>query len=367
MNEAKTILIIVPFFTLGGAETQALNIAVAFKEAGHKVLVLGFEKKNGILMEKLDALDLEYKLYFFDLSVLSKGGFNKFIKIFKLAKFVRSLKVDYLFPFTYFPNLLISIIWRFTKAKKCFWNQRGLETLSVSRLERLAKLMGPNYIANSNVCAEFIAKRHSIDVSRVAVIRNGVNKDNIKVDSSWRELAELTKDKLVFSMVANFYPEKKHVNMLQAWLKATGNAENKLLIFIGYSPQDIHLLRAKAMAFDLGIKNVLFLASSDDIGNLLKLTDVGVLISESEGCPNSVLECMQHGLPVVASDIPAILEVFNSENPLLKHFNDIDGLASSIELCFSEEYRAELGAKNQTLVNARYGMNELSSNYLKLV
>jgi len=367
MSDSKSILIIVPFFTLGGAETQALNVAVAFKEAGHNVRVLAFDKKNGILINKLEALGLEHHLYPFDLTILSKKGFSKFFKIVQLAKFIRSLKVDYLFPFTYYPNLLISLVWRFTKAKKCFWNQRGLERLSVSKLEEFAKLMKPEYISNSNVCADFIAKRHEIDREKVKVIRNGINEDNVKAKSSWEELEEITKGKLVFSMVANYYPEKKHVNMLQAWEKATKNDASKLLIFVGYSVQEVHIFRAKAMAYDLEISNVLFLPSSNNISSLLDKTDVGVLISESEGCPNSVLEYMQHGLPVIASDIAAIEEVFNNENPLLKNLNDIDGLAQAIEQCFDKEFRTRLGAANHKLVNSRYALSELSSNYLNLV
>lgn len=367
MDNPKKILIVVPFFTLGGAETQAVNVAVALKKAGHTVQVLAFEKKNGILIDKLVSLKLEHKLYPFDLGILHKGGIKKFIKILLLGKFVRSLKVDYLFPFTYYPNLLTSLIWRFTGAKKCFWNQRGLEKIGVSKIEILAKLMKPDYIANSNVCAEFIVKRHEIELSKVQVIRNGVNNEGLNKKSSWDEIEKITKDKLVFSMVANFYPEKKHINMLKAWSEATNNDPSKLLIFVGYSPNDIHILKAKGIAYDLQLKNVLFLPSSNDIGSLLRNTDVGVLISESEGCPNSVLEYMQYSLPVIASDIPAIVEVFDSQNPLLSDYNDIEGFTASIKKCDDESFRLKLGKLNNQLVNSRYSLDELSSNYIKLV
>lgn len=367
MDNPSKILIIVPFFTLGGAETQAVNVAVALKKAGHLVQILAFEKKNGILIDKLESLNLECKLYPFDLKLIHKGGIKKIIKIFLLGKFIRSLKVDYLFPFTYYPNLLTSLIWRFTGAKKCFWNQRGLEKLGVSKLESLAKLMKPDYIANSNVCASFIAKRHKLEVSKVQVIRNGVNKEGLDKKSSWDEIEKITKDKLVFAMVANFYPEKKHVNMLKAWSEATNNDPGKLLIFVGYSPNEIYILKAKATAYDLELNNVLFLPSSNNIDSLLKNTDVGVLISESEGCPNSVLEYMKYSLPVIASDIPAIQEVFSNQNPLLKNLNDINGLAQAIEQCFNEEFRDQLGIENYKLVNSRFAMRELSSNYLNLL
>ena len=49
-----------------------------------------------------------------------------------------------------------------------------------------------------------------------------------------------------------------------------------------------------------------------DVAGLLQAADIGVLSTRSEGCPNSVLEHMLAGLPVVATAIPALHEVFDA-------------------------------------------------------
>ena len=50
-----------------------------------------------------------------------------------------------------------------------------------------------------------------------------------------------------------------------------------------------------------------------NIDEYLQASDVYISCSKSEGLPNGVLEAMAVGLPVVLSDIPQHLEVYNVE------------------------------------------------------
>lgn len=358
------IAVVVPFFSLGGAETQALYVAELYKKAGFDVTVFAFEKKSGLLIDKLQRYGISHEYIPFKLETIHHGGFKKILGLLKVALFFKRLNFDYLFPFTYYPNVVCSAVWRLSGVKKCFWNQRGMEKLALNAIERLAIKMRPSYLSNAHVCAAFISKRHGLSKEIVKVIKNGIEKPLIIEDESFKAL---TKGKLVYIMVANFFPEKKHEFLLSAWRQATQNDSDKLLVLVGYSPSEVFLLKAKALAFDLSITNVHFMSSSDNISGLLQLADVGVLISESEGCPNSVLEYMLSSMPTIVSRIPATQEVFNKDYPLFSDLNDEADLVDCIKKCFNEEYRSEIGAQNYIRVMENYNLESLAKNYLSLV
>jgi len=63
-----------------------------------------------------------------------------------------------------------------------------------------------------------------------------------------------------------------------------------------------------------GNNNILFTGQRRDISNLLQLSDAFVSPSLSEGLPNTVLEAMASGLPVLLSEIPQHKEIFTGHD-----------------------------------------------------
>src|SRR3546814_4809262 len=61
-------------------------------------------------------------------------------------------------------------------------------------------------------------------------------------------------------------------------------------------------LLAKAASYGIP-SNVRFLGSREDVPSLVAGSDIGVLCSHEEGFSNAILEYMQAGLPVVATDV----------------------------------------------------------------
>jgi glycosyltransferase involved in cell wall biosynthesis len=77
-------------------------------------------------------------------------------------------------------------------------------------------------------------------------------------------------------------------------------------------------------------------------------SDIFVSSSLDEGMPNSMLEAMACGLPIVASDIPAHREIIKSgENGLLISSQNPKELAGAIEILVkNKSLRQELGKNN---------------------
>jgi glycosyltransferase involved in cell wall biosynthesis len=366
----KNIIIVLPFFTLGGAETQAYYVAEGLKDNGHNVTVIAFQKKNGALIKKLDEGGINWVLSTFDLSLVHQSGIKKLSRLFKFGRFLKSFNPDCLLPFTYYPNILCSSVSFLTGAKVCFWNQRGMESLGISLVEKIAKSNRPIYLANSIACAKFISTRHGFKESEVQIISNGIELKEPKNDIEyWSQKISKKNSELIYVMVANFFTEKNHLYLLKAWLKfcEDDKGQPKKLVLVGYSPNSSGLNEAKAFVYDYNIYNVVFLESTDDIIGLLNVCDVGVLTSSSEGCPNSVLEYMLYEKIAVVSKIAATEEIFGDDYEFFCDLENTDSLVQVLQKTTDHQLCLDQVKINKDRVLKKYSILKLKSAYNKLL
>jgi glycosyltransferase involved in cell wall biosynthesis len=82
----------------------------------------------------------------------------------------------------------------------------------------------------------------------------------------------------------------------------------------------------------------------DEKSDFMRSLDVFVLPSLTEGTPNSIVEAMAHGLPVIATRVGGIPDVVTSETGLLVPPGDAGALARAmIHLAGDSELRARMG------------------------
>jgi glycosyltransferase involved in cell wall biosynthesis len=122
---------------------------------------------------------------------------------------------------------------------------------------------------------------------------------------------------------------KGHEVTLRAVPKVVEAFPGARFLFVGDGPK---LNGLRGMARSLGIDGrVVFTGYVGDVAGIYAFTDVAVLSSHSEGVPQSVMQAMAAGVPVVATRVGGVPEVVVHESTgLLVNPSDHDALADGV-------------------------------------
>src|SRR5260370_21194415 len=152
-------------------------------------------------------------------------------------------------------SMVRGILWPFTGARACIWNQRceGRERLG-RWAEKLAIRFSPQIIANSDHGGQFLVNTLGVPSDRVRIVHNGVEPDLPQWDrATWRRHLGVTDDTFLASIVANLPTFKAHATLLTAWRRVVDHLRNRnqeaVLLLAGRFDEMYTSL--KAQAYDL--------------------------------------------------------------------------------------------------------------------
>jgi glycosyltransferase involved in cell wall biosynthesis len=173
-------------------------------------------------------------------------------------------------------------------------------------------------------------------------------------------------------MLARFSPEKDHITLLHAWrqvIDSLKRVERRAILVLAGSWQGTESC-AGAITHELFLEeHVRLLRHVDDVGGLLAATDIGVLSSRTEGLPNSVLESMWTGLPVVGTDIPGIREAVGPDGAqYLAPVGDARALAERI-LGFAADIglRKKVGDANRQRIHEHFSISSMLEGMTSII
>ncbi len=347
---------------LGGAERSALALARHLKEAeGAEVEVCALSAEGGRAVETAEGLGIPWR----PCPVLWSGPrWAKAAELLRLATFLRSRRPDALVPYCSFPNVLCGLVWRWTGAKTCVWNQQDVSPFRRlgPRLQRLAAARTPLFVCNAEHATRHLTETLGVPRERIRTVRPGIALEPPLLDGpAWRRRLGLGEDDLVACMVAHLHRQKDHATLLRAWRslvdRLTVAGRRAVLLLAGRPAGNEDALKALAFDLELGT-SVRFLGEVEDVAGLLSSCDIGVLSSPREGLPTAVLEYMAAGLPVAGTDIPGIREAVGEEGyPFLAPPGDADGLAQVLlRLAESQDLRRKLGRAGAERVRREFSL-----------
>ncbi|MEM9585847.1 MAG: glycosyltransferase [Planctomycetota bacterium] len=156
---------------------------------------------------------------------------------------------------------------------------------------------------NSGGVRDFYAGR-GIDPQKFRVIPNGI--EPLTVERISRDQAALrlgiAADRHWILAVGRLWPQKRYRDLIWAGELLATLREDTTLVIIGDGPQKGELLRHRDAVSHPN--HVRFAGHRDDVAQLLPHADLFWIGSEYEGQSNAVIEAMQAGVAVIASDIP---------------------------------------------------------------
>ncbi len=384
-----TILFVIAELTNGGIQTQVLHLSIYLKnELNLDVTIWGVKNYQKGFISRLNMAGIKYEMHpeilefnsntYHQLSILQKA-----IKWYKLVELIRKGRFEAIFPYSEPIDKVVNVIWRFTKAKVSFRFERGgndnPHKIKLNLYQWIAKKSNPTYISNSEHGRLSLSIKYNISKQKIKVIPNAfIEAQNIPIEEAWEVNIPKYKNSIVVTMLANFYNEKDQLTVIEAWAKINKTG-NSILIFAGMGEEDFckqNMNIAKKMVQELEIDNsVHFIGSISNVNKLLNVTNIGILSSISEGCPNAVLEYMGAGLPVIGTDIPGIREVLPiKQHNFLFPTGDIEKCAKIIkQMLDNEDTRLLIGRNNKFHVQnyfapekAFHAYKEILKNYIPL-
>lgn len=162
-------------------------------------------------------------------------------------------------------------------------------------------------------------------------------------------------DELVLANVGRQEYQKGHTVLLAAMARLVAERPDLVLLQAGRQGRATAAVEAVHRRSGLG-RAVRLLGHRDDVPELLAAADVFVFPSRYEGLGGSLIEAMALGMPIVASDLPAIREVVEEGgNAVLVPPGDAGALASSVSaLLDDEDRRRRFGSRSRAIFEARF-------------
>ena len=200
-----------------------------------------------------------------------------------------------------------------------------LELAQLKALRKMSIVCGVSNAVTQNLIQHYC-------LGNVSCVLNGVDTDRYypvtdEIKKQYRERLGLLCVEYQFISTGYLNSRKNPLILIEAFKKSFGNRKEVSLVFVGTGELENECKRlAKGL-------NIQFTGSVSNVPEYLAASDCFLSASKAEGMPNSALEAMASGLPVVLSDIPPHKEIFSLNSGVGMEFrlNEIDGLARKLK------------------------------------
>ncbi len=199
--------------------------------------------------------------------------------------------------------------------------------------------------------------------NEIEVIYNFVNCDIYRPEPrpELRERFALAGEKILIHL-SNFRAVKRTDDVIEIFLRVQKELP-AVLLMVGDGPERSH---AEFLAHQYGIMNsIRFLGKRDNIEELIGVSDLLLLPSETESFGLVALEAMACEVPVVVSKVGGLPEVVtDGQEGYLVDVHNVDGMAErSLEILSNDSLRREMGKRGRETARARFCADKIIKVY----
>ena len=362
-NGGARVLHLVDTLNVGGTETQMVQTALRLRSTSHRVTV-GCLHAKGPLLEVLQQADIPVVEFCKKKTLLSVNGVYQ---LMRLALFLRQGQFHVIHAHDLWANLLGVPAGRLARTPVIISSRRYLADLDWytpwrNKIIRTIYRLSTHVIVNSASVRQLLVERDRLPAEKIHVIYNGVDVDRFAGVRGDREglLGSFGSGSKLIAVVANMYSRVKgHACLIEAASIVCRAVPSAKFVLIGDGAERPKLEQQVRQA---GLEeNFLFVGCRQDVPELLACCDVSVLPSEAEAMPNSVLESMAAGLPVVATRVGGTPEIIvDGVDGLLVPPQDSQALARAmLHILQDADFARRLSRSGQEKMQTHFGFDRL--------
>jgi glycosyltransferase involved in cell wall biosynthesis len=354
---------------VGGTEMNALRTARCLKQRGIDIRVFSLTE-TGPLIQAYHDLDVPVH----PLPIPRLYGREAWRRGREMQHLIRRHRVNVVHAHDFYSNIFAGPWARLAGsafiASRRWWE--GPDRISQRWANRAAYALADRVLANSEGVARLMVQSERVRAASITVVNNFLDDAAFDlppigwIDDVVREL-KLPDDRLVVGVVASLQPIKDHATLLRAAALLRHQFPNLYVVLVGGDAGSRSDLVGLAAALGLADR-VRFAGLRPAMPSAHHLFDVSTLTSVSEGLPNSLLEAMAAGRPVVATAVGAVSDaVEDGVTGRIVPPSDPQAVAAALApLLRDPATRASMGAAGRRAARERYGEAAALDSLLRL-
>lgn len=367
-----TIIFFITGLAIGGAETQAVNLAIRLRQRGWKIVIVSLISPKAYVKELQEE----------DIPVISLNVKSKLVNPYSILKVIRIIHKlrpqiihSHMFHANIFARLLrilapVPIL--ICTAHNTYEHSRKTKILREITLREWAYRITDFLCDLTTQVSKQGLKRYvrvrAVPCHKIRYISNGVDTKlfypDLEARFKIRTQLGLGK-KFVWVSIGRFVAAKDYPTLLQAFARLRD--PESILLICGEGPLKDSM---ESLTESLGIKSqVWFLGLRRDIPKLMSASDAYVMSSIYEGLPMVLLEAQACGLPVVATAVGGNVEVVqNGKNGYLVPPRNPEALAEAMLsiMNLSEEERRRMGEFGRQYIETNYNLERIVDQWEEL-
>ena len=353
------ILYIITKSEAGGAQTHIYQLSKYFIEKGNKVAIMSYP--GGWLEEEAKKLGVKFypNKYF--------SNIPDPIRIFKAMKEIRKVVKDFkpdlvgchstaagflgrMAVRNKIPTTFTAHGWAFTEGapflRKCL----------AILIEKIAGKFCSKIICVSDFDRNLALKYKIASPNKITVVHNGVE---VSAEQTRNHTQNRREIKIVF--VGRLAQPKDPLLLLESFNSLSFELKDRTQIsIIGEGPKRKELEKfIKENRLEEKVK-LLGSISREKVFEVLKNSDIFVLISNWEGFPYTIIEAMSFGLAIIASEVGGIKEAVNESCGILIKRGDKEGIKNALgRLLKNPSLIKEMGERGKEKVKEEFSLEKM--------
>ena len=341
---------------IGGTELNALRTAERLDRSRFALSIISLQP-DGPLAERYRAAGIP--VHGFPLASLYAPSTLR--QGWRLARWLRREQIDILHCHDLYANIFGTPWGRIAGVRAVIASRRWVHPVRTRALEaanRVAYRIGDRVLVNSAAVADAVRTTDHIAAGRILIVPNFVD------GAAFAEMPALARaalraelgvpaDAEVVGCIARLAPVKDHATLLRAVQLVAERRPALHLVLVGDGECRAAL---EQLATELAIRDrVHFAGFRPQEPNLNHLFDISVLASLSEGFPNTLVEAMAAGRPVVATNAGGNRDAVRQDTGVLVPVGDEAAFAGALERLLTDRtLRQRMGTAAQAVARAEY-------------